>query len=486
MSCLAGCASNYSCGRLKKPIDGHSISPYVKIFFGDASNPDITVGNESSPKFDHTAAIKSFEFGSSNGTGFKAEIIDSQGGAFHLFIDKLNKCMEKASTEYKMHAEWGWTISNCDGSKDVKRSPKVTVLPIHCETLFEQGKVKFIIEGSDLMQHVFAARHDVIKGDDENRMHLKDAIRQLAQDTEPKFDVKFIKRSKDGTESPLKFKEGGENGPKDVWACDGQNKLATIQKWLEPFLTEDDKGIVPLWDSREEKPTVIFMQDPTPSEGEGGDACSSSLGTYIVNGGSCSPVIRFSPKLNWAAAFSGLASGGNSGGAASGESIKKEKDLQTPETGIQQSIPITSAAWNVYGPKKAVEETEKAQNAQEKANAVLDPGLKPIEAELVVQGDPSEEFIHTPLSVGKTISLVVINPFHLLGSGPGCGDWLAQPGCNQILSNKAWQVMGFSHSIKEGSYTTTMKILLASPGIHFENGEFGGAGSGGYQPTNAC
>jgi len=485
MACLVGCASNYSCGRLKTAIDGDSVSPYVKLFFGDPNNPDITVGNESSSKFDHTAAVKSFDIGSSNGLGFKAEIIDSQGGAFHLFIDKLNKCMSKASNEYKMGAEWGWTVSDCGGGSRLIRSPKILMIPLNCETLFADGKVKFIIDGSDMMQHVFTARHDVIKGDDDNRMFLRDAIEQLAQDSEPKFNVKFIKRSKDGTESPLKFKEGGVNGPKDIWSCDGQNKLATIQKWIEPFLTNDDKGIVPLWDSREEKPTIIFLQDPAPADGEGSDPCSSSLGTYIVNGGSCSPVIRFTPKFNWLAAFAGLSSGGNAGGAATGESTKKEKNLQTEETGIQQSIPITSAAWNVFGPNKAVSETEKAQNAQDKANSALNPGLSPIEAELVVQGDPSEELVHSILSIGKKVSLVVVNPFHILGTG-GCGDWLAQPGCNQILSNKNWDVMGLSHSIKEGSYTTTIKIRLVTSGIHFENGEFGGAGSGGYQPKNAC
>lgn len=495
MSCLVGCVPDYRCGDLKLPVDGHNIAPFVKIFFGDnPDKPEITVGNNSAPLWNNTAIIKNFEFGMSNGIGMKAEIIDEQGGAFHLFIEKLNKCMAKASNkDQKMNARWGWIVTNCDGSTYTISSPTVTVIPIHCEILFAEGKIKFIIQGQDLMQHVFSSRHDEIEGTEDARIPLKLAIRNLALNTEPKFNVEFMRREKNGTIAEYGFKEGGFLGPKMVWDCDGQNKLATIQKWLEPFVTDREKGIVAQWATNKQD-TLILMEDPTPDCNEAINPCFNSLGTYIVNGGSCSPVLSFTPQLNWIAAFGQMAAGGNDGGAATGATKKKEKNCgsrsQTRETGIAQSIPITRYAWEVHGPKNALTETEDAQNKHDKANSINGRvgSLQAINAELRIQGDPSPDFVDTMNSKFKTLSLVVINPFHLFGDGNGgCGDWLANPGCNESLSNRNWMINGISHQIREGSYTTTISLFLKVPGIELDaNAPFGGEGSNGYVPINAC
>lgn len=488
MSCLVGCVKNFVCNEIKSTIDGDSVTPYVKLFFGNPNEPEITVGNKSSPKWDNTASIQSFEMGASNGVGFSATILDQQGGAFHLFMEKLNKCMARSSSEYKMAAEWGWVVTNCDGTKKIMSSPRVVTLPVKCETVFAEGKVKFNITGTDLMQSVFVTRSTEIEGTDTNKQPLKVAIRNLCQNEEPKINVRFLRIEKDGTTSEYGF-PGSFLGPKAVWDSDGQDKLSIIQKWLEPFVTDRQKGIVPVWDSSEKR-ELVLVEDPTPGCGESNNVCNGALGTYIVNGGKCSPVISFNPHIDWVMAMAGKAVGGTTNAASGASIVKDDKTcpVQTKNTGTLQSIPLSSYAWNVYGPKQSGEENSKGQDAQAKANSVLDPVLQPITAELRIQGDPSENFVHPFNYIGKYISIIVINPFHLLGNeNNGCGDWLAQPGCNEILSNKNWLITGCSHNIKEGSYVTTLQIKLVAPGISLLPGEpFGGPGSEGYVPKNAC
>ena len=127
-----------------------------------------------------------------------------------------------------------------------------------------------------------------------------------------------------------------------------------------------------------------------------------------------------------------------------------------------------------------------AKAAYVKANSILNG--QPIEAELIVQGDPSDQLVHPQLILGKKLSLVVINPYHLLGDGDnGCPDWLARPACNDILSNKNWMIQGVDHSIREGSYVTTFKLSLPAPGASLNPNEpFGGPGNCGYVPLNSC
>jgi hypothetical protein len=108
-----------------------------------------------------------------------------------------------------------------------------------------------------------------------------------------------------------------------------------------------------------------------------------------------------------------------------------------------------------------------------------------MEGELRVQGDPS---LGGPRKTfGRTVSLVFINPFHVMPNGRGCGDWLANPVCNCVYSNKAWWVKAIDHSIREGSYVTTIKVALMAPGSDVNDNEpFGGNGSGGWIKGNKC
>jgi hypothetical protein len=361
------------------------------------------------------------------------------------------------------------------------------------DVTFAEGKVKFIIDGTDMLTPVFVSRFDDIEGDDSQKIPLKQAIRNLLINKEPKIKVRFARINPDGTESEWPFKDFGMQGPEAVWDCDGQNKLATIMKWLEPFMTDRDKGITAVWDAVSDE--LVLLEDPGIACNESVN-CGKSIGTWIVNGGKCSPVIDFTPTINWAVAMTATSSEGTggSGGPATGATKEKTKKckVQSRETGIVQNIAVSRYGWEAHGPKEVVKKTDESQNAHDLAamNSTIET-KQSIEAELRIQGDPRKEFAVALDHKAKFLSLVVINPFHLYGQvggyGGKCGDWLAIPGCNEILSNKAWLMTGVSHQIKEGSYTTTIKLQLDTPGVTVKAGApMGGPGSGGYVPPNTC
>jgi hypothetical protein len=486
-SCLTGCIESYQCGEIIETIDAASAAPFIKIFFCDSGSevPVISVGNESSPQWGNTAIIKSFQLGMSNGIGCTVEIMDELGGAFHLFVDKLQKCMDRADKESNMGIVYGWVVTDCDGMVGVKQSEPVYLIPIDIEVNFSEGRVKFIITANDVMQNVFTARHDEAEGTDDNKVALKEAIAMLCENKSPKIQARFIRKEKNGSETTFKFRYGGEKGPKSVYTSDGQNKLSAIYRWLENFMTDRDKGIIARYNPTYcNQPTIDFIEDVSLGCDEASD-CENVIGTYIINGSTKSPVISFTPKINFIASFSAMTSGGNSGSSESGGGVKQEKKckVQTPETGITQSNAPTKVGRDVYGPKDNVNKSMEAKAAYVKAHAM--EKISAIEAELRVQGDPRKEFNHPALLVGKKISLVVINPYTILGNG--CGDWLATPACNDVLSNKSWQILGCDHSIKEGSYVTTFKLRLDAPGINVNPNEpFGGPGGCGYIPLNSC
>jgi len=476
---------------LMQTVQAESISPWVKVQF-TAGGTYITVGNESSPEFGHNAVIESFEYGNSDGQVCNIEISDQQGGEFNKFVDNIAKCIK--SDDVRTQVTWGWTVSNCDGSPGKKiQSPILYVTPIKIDVSFAEGKIKYVFSCADLMQMVFVSRPDKVYGSDDQKMPLQEAIKALFNDTDPKITAKFLRVSPDGKSPPTEWTKFNKPDVVGKWPVDNQNKLSCAMKWLEPFMTDKGKGIHPTW-SPTEKNTVIFWEDAAPDCENGAPPESiQPLGTFIVNGGNCSNVISFNPKISWIPALAKLSRGGSTSPMTGKPQEKSQKcnvqlggeDNKDNTAGIQRAIPPTGAAIDNYG-KEAGYYTDKSQNANAKAASYHVEGLAAIEADLVIQGDPSDYFCDIQRMIYKTVAIVVINPFHLAG-GSFCGDWLAKPGCNNVMSNKNWLIKGVSHSIRIGSYTTTLKITLIAPGIDIKEGEtLGGGNSGGYVPPGTC
>lgn len=494
MACnLVGCIANYTCdNQLKLPVQGTNLAPFVHLWI-QGSNFDITVGNDSDPDNGNMAVIKSFQLGTSNGAGMEVEIHDEQGGNFEAFMSRLNKSINNANFDYKMRVQWGWIDRACGatGGSIVSKSDVFIFIPIHVEASFAEGKIRYKLTGTSLLEVVFAAREATIQGSDDHKVSLKAAIRQLFLTGPPVINsVRFLRLSgegscgnADGTSQTSEWgfseKDGGCDGPVQKWETDQQNKLSAAMKWIEPFSTDRDKGVVPIWNPSVPGGEIIFYEDPAPKCGESVDWCSRSLGTYLVNGGSCSNVLSFTPSAKWV--FDAISKSGGKTGVTTGKSAPRTGrdgcNIGQKGAGNMTSTPFSTAQidQNGFG---SIEEYMAAQANHDSANK----RVYSMEGELKIQGDPS---IAGPLKVyGRTVSIVVISPFHIEQSGY-CGDWLAKPGCHPVYSNKAWWVKGVDHMIKEGSYVTTLKVALMAPGSDIDEGStFGGLNSGGWDGTS--
>ena len=496
-NCLVGCINDFACNKkgVVTPVKGHNISPFVIVTF-TLNGIAITVGNESSPAFDHHAIIKSFEYGMADGFQCVIEILDEQGGAFQETIDNLNKCMQNTSNDSdRMQFQFGWVTLDCFGnSVSTKKSPILKANPIQLEVSYEGGKAKYKITAVDMMQSVFASREDATKGSDDKKIKLCEAIKKLCEDSEPKFTAFRCKMDSKGEvaqkveicdKTPWEFEN--EDEIKCTWDADNQNKMASIQKWLEPFKTKNDKGIFVTIDNT--SPTHLLVWEDFDDDGP----CSArTLGTYVVNGGECSSVIDFNPTINWIGAFvpirskKGGATGSSDTAASEVNKVNKEEEDQGDEAGSTAHISTTRYGRDCHGPKNVKKKTNDAASKHNKANRRYMGRVQPITADLVIQGDPSEQFTDIKRMAGKKISIVFINPFHIFPVG-GQKEWLARPGCNNVLSNKSYMIKGVNHTITEGKYVTTLNVFLPAPGIDIESGKpLGGSGSKGYVVRNQC
>lgn len=499
-NCLAGCISNYICQPLNTPISANqnwdSASPIVKVTF-KSSGQEISVGNESAPRVGNKMVVKSFEFGWSSGYSSSVEIHDEEGGSFQEFIDNIVKCHTKTGdTETTYDAEFGWIITSCDGVSFPNLTPiKVNFNVIDMDVSFSDGKARYKIEGRPNGNTVFNAQEDKVYGEDGQREYLTDAIRQLCA-IPPAMTVDFLRRNESGQTEPLRWKPPFDpiKGPKCVWSADSHDKLSTITKWVEPFLTENDKGVFICTDTREVN-KIIVMEDVIAECGEGKPCQPGNFGTFIVNGGPCSNVIEFNPSFNWSTVASSYATGGATSSAADGAREQQEEEKRCPENehgdsyGVNAFLSISRYAFDCHGPKGAVKETNKGARADAHAARVVEKHAnKQITGELRIVGDPRIQFIDQKEFIGKKCAIVMINPFHIDGSGNGgCGDWLAKPGCNNVLSNKAWRIEKINHYIKDGFYETTIGVELDAPSAHLASGEpLGGSGSQGYTPAHTC
>jgi hypothetical protein len=428
------------------------MSPFVTVdFMGGGGN--LTVGNKSSPDVDNHAIIKSFECGTSDGMACSIEIFDEEGGKFQQVFRRLTKKMTNID-DYKMKIDFGWLMTDCNGQTSKwGTSQSIYMLPFQIEVNYIQGKIKYLVTGNDVMNGSFNTRYTKPLGDDKySKLSLKDAIRKLCKDEDPKINVEFKKK---GAEEEWDFK----GDPKDSWKTNNEDKLSIIRRWIRPYRTIDDKGIIITWNNTEEKPTLILWEDP-------GEEWGKPIGTFIVNGGKCSNVLEFSPKYNFTIGMATKSVGGYSGGATSGGPVDIKKDITKEKTteGILKAITVPSHVINTEGTKDAGKQVATSEEANSKANAASEQ-LNQVDAEMRIHGNPSLKLCSIIEMLNARVAIVVINPFHLFGGEGECGKWLAKPMCNDILSSKDWMIMGVSHSIREGSFTTTLKLYLPARSI---------------------
>lgn len=522
--CVAGTKGNENDRCIKRPIQAEGLAPFVRMHFppmpglatfngvlsnifavaggqtittiDPAGKPDLTVGNDSNPPNNH-AVIKSFQYGASDGNGAEVEVFDEEGGEFDLFVNKLVKVLNDGN-DFGCSIEWGWAVVDCQGNMTTVKSSMHFFLILSIQISFSSGGVTFKVELQDLMEPLFETRAD----DTFSNVTLKEAIIELfTKKATPRINSVLFKRFTPGAggNSPcnnlvennnmanqsnvvnlenlqdFKFKGDLENATTN-WHCKGQTPLAAVREWLKDKMTVDDKGLIIFWNSSSDKSQLVILEDPLPKcwSDLAQEQCSRSIGTYIVNGGANSPVLSFDPQIKFNFAAAARAGAGVDTLTVQGE--KTTPANPCPENQVKNNpsksgdttfVQMNEGFNEIYGPGNLVLAI-RGLAANQNANKTYEN----IEAELRIQGDPS---LDNPYTIKvKTVSLVVINPFHIRSAGgnqvvrgsflPGCPEWLVGPPCNQILSNKNWFIKGVFHEIKDGSFTTTLKLYLPAPG----------------------
>jgi len=488
-----GCMPQKGCRPLRLPMDHDSFAPFVVAIFESKSEDNsggmkITVGNDSYKQRPNTACIKSMEFGHMDKPQAILQIVDEAGGEFGLFVDALRKCGATNVASAVMQLKFGWVKSNCEGFGEqdtITFDGYIKMMMPQVEVSYGEGLIRYTIQATAIDAVTTNQRKDETYG---KAMRLTDAINKICEKNE--INVVYASVMADGSvkktyewppglsaeEAPWVWNVGGTDGPKGSWQGDNNDVLSTISNWITPYRTNDDKGIMMTFASMDYEELWLW-QDPkiktTCTTYEAGQKSSDkrgSLGTFIVNGGKCSPVIRFDPKINFLQAQAARSTGGNPSGAENSAPVRPsdpgtaKTDGSCPQDkniGPENQATITQNAKENYPPDIVHKETLKSNMAHIEANMLTEFNISEIQAELTTIGMPTQEFVDHKLFQQAPVSIIVMNPFHISGDrNGGCGDWswLASSGCNEVLSDNQYRCEGVNHSIKEGSYTTTLKV----------------------------
>lgn len=512
--------SQYAAGDIRLPIGGYeSLAPYVYVTFGNAGNP-LTVGNDSAPGLPekNSAVITNFQFtaaASKKGASVEIEVHDVAGGGMDLWYSRVNKRQNKFDASSMMEVSFGWvgvgcddtsvgikSPAGCDTSGGRMTSPKIYFLPLSVSATYTEGKIKFIISGVDQIQRITDQSHVKVLGSvdaDNKGKTLKDSIISILKKSGVK-KVSFLEKKDDGSIQPVNiYKYEGE---KSKYEPNNSDAYTAVMTWISEYRadTPERMAFVAGWDLCDPDGHFILWKDTNPK-------CNCNwnplvnIGTYIVNGGSCSPVIEFSPKAEWLFDVLGASKQGVDIDANGGKSkLQRADDLKNPANNeidcIQVDHKNDGQANEREGnspPDGKVASESFAMIAGANANAEIQAAaaanahamrfIKSIEADLRIQGDPT---IVNPLEfLGKQCALIVVNPFHFIqdqGSSE-CGDWLARPVVNEVFSNRGWFINGVSHQVTKGSFSTTLSLGLPVPNVEIgANTPVGCTGSGGKNP----
>lgn len=503
-NCLAGCVEKYKAGRLHNQVpflgsrtdEAENFAPYIWCKINNGSN-EITVGNESYPYNPNKAIIKSLEAGFINQIDGSMEIVDEEGGQLSIFLDSVQKCGSRFNVGSTMTFKVGWVFTRCDGSKGIRTSPTISAVILSVSSNLSNGLIKFTVKfasGSVLAQQV---RHDDTFGQEKSgqKQHLEDAIAALAA-REPSINVRYAyyNQSNELIFTSFDWVDHGKKGPKAIWHGDSQNKYSTIAKWVAPFRVDDGKkgkGVILVHDPNKYDDLIVLM-DPSPACGEKINP-DFNFGTFIVNGGKCSSVLEFSPTFDFISAMGYFSSGGSTKGALSSKQSKKEDpqvktivcDENGRQVGVTSQVSPDQSSFSADG-LNAPDNMNKSSEAHMKASRLVDVQGSPISADLRIVGNIDPKLYQ--IIQGLMCSIVVINPNHISGgkTGESCGDFLKKADCNPFYSNKNWLILGANHAIQEGSFVTTLKVMLAVPGVELSTGNTLGASETGIQVRGTC
>lgn len=407
-------------------------------------------------------------------------------------------------------------------------SPILWFMPDSVSASYDGNKFVFEIQGADLLVRGQENTISQTFGSDIAPEYFVNAVQELGRVSTPPFNVCFKQRNQTtGAIEDLRFiKRPGANdddvslGPLDKWVAYQINPLATIHQWLKGVLAEGGlvkdgvdtgRGITMNYDStydkqqldiqcneiepepdtcNDEKPDVgrlTLWADPkatcqsdfTPTQLNGRIAA-----VYIINGGSCSPVLSFNPTVRWN--FFAALKGGGSTIPTSGKMQKQSEGAAVAACAISGGVGPRVETHSSSNMINYVNDVKTLVQAATVKHTLANQGVSAIEAELRIQGDPSLYYSSPIYGAGKTVGIVFINPFYLDAEpGETCPSWTTLTSgdsvCNSTFTNKAWFIRGVDHQIREGSYITILKLTLPLPGSEMLDAPLGI----GSTPTHA-
>lgn len=411
-------------------------------------------------------------------------------------------------------------------------SPPCWFLPDSISMSVQNGKIIYEIEGKDIMFRTVEGVMQNTFGDEAHRMHFTDAVEALGKNAQPPFNVDFLQVDESsGQLAPLEFwvapgtptRDPISNtpaslptlhdiqvkGPLGVYKANGQNPLAIINSWIldnnvrsATTATGQEatgRGITMNYDSTANYANTEFLvgsagvargrltlwADPHPNclNADQLSLTNRLRALYIVNGGNCSSVYSFNPVVKWNFLAAARAGGvmTTTEGAVTTTQEQTSVRCPAPGTGPRVEAVAGNNARTIL-PEVAGPLSVQTAVLQRRANALHNT----IEAELKVQGDPSL-WLTSPIDgTGKTVAIIFIQPYFIdTVDGQSCPDWTVTSAgnCNSVFSNRNWFVRGVDHSIREGSYVTTLKVMLLAGAGELSTDNEGGVNPLGNDPA---
>jgi len=513
---LPGAAQTYACGVIAKPLI-NNFSQAVKTGFitvimrSKLAGKLITVGNASSPWYQNKTFIKSFEMGGTNDVAARFQIYDASGNDLSTFLDSLyqDSCNAQHNT---VLLEFGWIMTNSSGVATKFSSADFTYAPYASinrrakpnpggalgflvknikVSVDAQGVCLYDVELSTLLARKNGrVRNAEAVGSNQHPASIKVAASKALERTcnqrgvVNNTAVLFVREDAGVlTEFGFPRSEGGFAGPKSVWDPNRLSSVGAIRNWLNGLRTDRGLGMTVYTDPSIDAANVVVIEaNPEWCQNPRVLYCpqkDSPKYIYIVNGGDCSPVIKFTPTVTYMAAA--RAQGGGTGAQSSKQIQSSSRraspcpefvnnSLVNPEEsaeGLQTHVTVPGASMNYRFPTDAVERQAVAINANLVANAGRIQSTN-IEGELEIQGNP--EYVNIARCVGMKIGIIYFNvgmPSVLQQPGvrginamSAPMDWLANPNVNNVFSRLDYQITGVSHSISDnGDFTTKIKVM---------------------------
>lgn len=487
----------------------------------------VSTGNFLGGSESRNAFIKSFTLSIENAYGATLEIVDTSGNDFIGFYNTVykNRCWNrdginndnvvKPQEIFIVSVNVGYVFVNSEGKKAIYQpyvnspSKRIAGRPIGPFINFFLHQIEVHVErniwryslilksadgpysnvtvnkriGSPGQQvPLLRAAEIMLNGDCPPRIAFDDPAKArviLAKPPQGANGEWAIGAEKGAGSAPNATKKG-------VYAGYNLPPLDAIRKNMDTFVTTSNKGVYMMFPTGANDDALYLVEaDSTFCIQRRGSMAFCGLGpflgTYVVNGGDYSPVIRFSPRINLVG-IPNKAIGGQAGGGSNikavqvkdlcnpfdGNEANQDKNAKTaPGQDIAMGGAVANDAWDRDAPKNLPRVQAQAGVAAIAAENYSKPETAgAITATMTIQGDP--RFLWSLNIKGGAIKIIFINPFAVFTQGPTPiglqTDWLANPKINSMISDGFYTVTGCDHTISDGSWITELKLTqIPSP-----------------------